>query len=77
MGEQSDKGSTNTRQSAILIFRFIRIAGLATENKEEKCSSHVGSILEGDSRVNYKYWSAKVMDSPETANGGATRKCLT
>lgn len=77
MGEQSDKGSTDTSQRAILIFSSISIAGLATENKEEKYSSHVGSTLERDSSVNYKYWLAKFIGSPETANGGATRKCLT
>lgn len=53
--------------------------------KEGKYSSHVGSTLkgdwqhpQGDSRINYKYWLAKVVGSPETADGGgATRKCLT
>lgn len=72
MGEEFGKESTDIRQSAILIFSPICIAGLATKNKEEKYSSR-----KGNSRINYKYWSAKVIGSPEKANGGETRKCLT
>lgn len=40
MGEVC-KDSTDTRQSTILIFSSICIAGLATENMGEKYSSHV------------------------------------
>lgn len=70
------KDSTDTRQSAILIFISICVAGCATTNKEEKYSSYVGSTLEENIRINYKVWSAKVRGSPEIATSGATKKCL-
>jgi len=48
------KDSIDIKQSAILIFISICLAGLTTTNKKEKHSSHVGSTLKENIRVNYK-----------------------